>query len=141
MAVRIKIRIVKDGIVKDVVALVNSGFETENPQLLIPVQLAKGLNLWPPVDAKELTYETAGGPLTVWFYPRIAKAKAIAPDAESKEVVVDIAVSALADEVLISDKLAGGLELVVEDFAVGLWRFRWEPRDKLRKSEPPELYK
>jgi len=26
------------------------------------------------------------------------------------------------------------LEIAVEDFAEGLWRFRWEPKEKLRRS-------
>ena len=32
-------------------------------------------------------------------------------------------------------------ELALEDVGEGLWRFRWEPRDKLRRSEPPKLWK
>ena len=43
-------------------------------------------------------------------------------------------ISPLADEPLISDRLAGALEIAVEDFAEGLWRFRWEPLSKLRRS-------
>ncbi|MGC8933298.1 MAG: hypothetical protein ACP5KE_05880 [Candidatus Methanodesulfokora sp.] len=30
-------------------ALVNTGFETEKPQLLIPLRLARELGLWPPL--------------------------------------------------------------------------------------------
>jgi len=40
----------------------------------------------------------------------------------------------MADEPLISDKLAGALEIALEDIAEGLWRFRWEPKEKTRKS-------
>jgi hypothetical protein len=36
---------------------------------------------------------------------------------------------------LISDILAGRPEIAVEDFAEGLWRFKWEPIEKLRRSE------
>jgi len=39
----------------------------------------------------------------------------------------------VADELLISDMLAEELEIAVESFGRGLWRFRWE--QKLRKSE------
>ena len=54
---------------------------------------------------------------------------------KSKEVKADIVISPLADEPLISDILAGELEIAVEDFAKGLWRFRWEPKEKVRISE------
>ncbi|MDK6028178.1 hypothetical protein QPL79_02210 [Ignisphaera sp. 4213-co] len=57
----------------------------------------------------------------------------MAEDAESKEVEVDVIVSPLGDEPLISDMLAEEFEIVVESFGRGLWRFRWE--QKLRKSE------
>ncbi len=60
--------------------------------------------------------------------------KVVAPDAESREVVVDLVVSPLADEPLISDMLAEELEIAVGAFGRGLWRFRWEPKDKVRES-------
>ncbi|MGC8948667.1 MAG: hypothetical protein ACP5OK_04955 [Thermoprotei archaeon] len=44
-------------------------------------------------------------------------------------------ISPLADESLINDKLADELEIAVESFGKGLWRFRWEPKKKLRRSE------
>jgi len=45
-----------------------------------------------------------------------------------------LVISHLADEPLISDMLAGSLEIVVEDFAKGFWRFKWEPKEKIRKN-------
>ena len=60
---------------------------------------------------------------------------------ESKEVRADIVISALADEVVISDILAGELEIAIEDPASGLWRFRWEPKDSLRRTERPQRWR
>ena len=54
-----------------------------------------------------------------------------------KEVEVDIVVSPIAEEPLISDVLAEELEIAVESFGRGLWRFRWEQR--LRQSERRRL--
>jgi hypothetical protein len=54
-----------------------------------------------------------------------------------KEVEVDIVISPTADEPLISDMLAEELEIAVESFGRGLWRFRWEQR--LRQSERRRL--
>lgn len=45
----------------------------------------------------------------------------------------DIIVSLIADEALVSDMLVEELEIAVESFGKGLWRFKWE--QKLRKSE------
>ena len=128
-----KLRVRVGDKVVEVVALLNSGFEAPTPQLLIPIDTAKALGLWPPEDAREVILETAGGPLRAWFYPRKALVKVVTEDAESREVLTDIIVSPIADEPLISDMLAEELEIAVESFGRGLWRFRWE--GKLRRSE------
>lgn len=136
MAVRLRLRIRVGERVTEEVALLNSGFEAPTPQLLIPISTAKALGLWPPTgESKELIVDTAGGPLRVWFYPRAAFVKVITSDAESREVLTDLLVSPLADEPLISDMLAEELEIVVESFGRGLWRFRSEAPGKLRPSE------
>jgi len=133
VAVRLKLRIKVSGKVIDAIALLNSGFEAPTPQLLLPIDTAKALNMWPPEDAHEVVLETAGGPLRAWFYPRKALVKVVTEDAESREVLTDIIISPIADEPLISDMLAEELEIAVESFGRGLWRFRWE--GKLRRSE------
>ena len=141
MAVRVKLRIMRESSVVDVVALVNSGYEADTPQLMIPVVIARTLGLWPPPpDSREHVFETAGGPLRVWVVRRGARVKVVADSVESREVLVDLVISPLADEPLISDVLAGALEIAVEDFAEGLWRFRWEQPGVLRKSEKRALY-
>jgi len=139
MAVRVKL-LLKDDRIREVVALINSGYEADTPQLMISISLARELGLWPPPQrAKELTYDTAGGPLRVWLIPQAVKVQVVTEDASSREVVADIAISPLAEEPLISDVLAGELELAVEDFAKGYWRFRWEPKEKIRMSEKPQI--
>lgn len=134
IAVRLRLRIrTKSGKTAEAIALLNSGFEAPTPQLLVPVDLARTLDLWPPTEAIEVTLDTAGGPLRAWFYPRIAYVEVVAEDAKSNNVETDVIVSPIADEALISDMLAEELEIAVESFGKGLWRFRWE--QKLRKSE------
>jgi len=49
-------------------------------------------------------------------------------------------ISHLVDEPLISDVLAGKLSIAVEDFLEGLWRFRWEPKERMRRSEKPRAF-
>ncbi|RLF01452.1 MAG: hypothetical protein DRK00_11435 [Thermoprotei archaeon] len=65
----------------------------------------------------------------------------VAEEAEAPEVEADVVISPLADEVLLSDKLIGELGIALEDVGRGLWRFRWEPRDKVRRSEPPKYWR
>ena len=134
MVVRLKLRIRRGDIAVEEVALLNSGYEAPTPQLLIPVELARRLGLWPPEGAADVLLDTAGGPLRAWYFPREASVEVAVDDERSQAVVVDLVISPLADEPLISDKLAGALQIAVEDFAEGLWRFRWEPKEVLRRS-------
>lgn len=136
MAVRLKVSIRVGSVEVVEVALLNSGYEAPTPQLLIPIELARKLKLWPlSEEAVEVTLDTAGGLLKAWYYPRKGRVKVLAGDVESREVETDLIVSPLADEPLINDMLAEELELAVESFGRGLWRFRWEEPTKLRTSE------
>ena len=91
---RIKIRIGNKNI--DEVALLNSGYETDTPQLLIPIDTARKLGLWPPPShSKEYIYETAGGPLRVWLIPNAGHISIVTEDESSKEILSDIVISPL----------------------------------------------
>ena len=139
MAVRVKLVVAHGAKRVETVALVNSGFETDTAQLLLPAAAAERLGLWPPTHAQERTYDTAGGPTKVWAYPEILEVKISTEEASSKEVKADLVVSPIEDEALISDILAGELEIVVEDFGKGLWRLRKEK--ETRESERPKVWK
>ena len=70
MAVRIKLRLRAraSGEVIEVSALINSGFETDSPQLLIPMELARRLALYPPpITSSIIEIGTAGGPSRVFL--------------------------------------------------------------------------
>lgn len=140
MAVRVKIEIkTVKGKTKIINALVNTGFETERPQLLIPITLARKLELWPPMEATEVTYDTAGGPTKLWLYNDIAYIKII-NDIKSKEVQCDILVSPIEREALISDYLASDLEIIIEEPRKGLWRLRTEPYRTIHESVKPQYW-
>jgi hypothetical protein len=53
-------------------------------------------------------------------------------------VIADAVISHTEVEVLISDKLADELMIVIERAGEGIWRFRDE--NILRKSEKPEIW-
>jgi hypothetical protein len=141
MAVRVRVRISAGDRSLETIALVNTGYEAETPQILVPIPAAEALGAWPPQGAFESTYETAGGPLRTWVYPRACRVKIVAEGAATVEVEADLVVSPIADEVLINDKLTGKLEIVLEDAGQGLWRLKQEPQTRLRQSEPPKYWK
>ncbi|RLE57214.1 MAG: hypothetical protein DRJ40_02535 [Thermoprotei archaeon] len=140
MAVRVRLRIrcLKSG--REVVtsALVNSGFEAETPQLLIPRRLATELNLWPPPEeAVLIEVGTAGGPVRNYLIPNVAEVYVETQDRTVGPVKCDIMISSYEYEVLISDKLGGELGIVILDLR-GKWRFSDE--DKVRETEPPQYW-
>ncbi|MEM1830705.1 MAG: hypothetical protein QW794_06980 [Thermosphaera sp.] len=69
MAVRVKLRVRSLRSRREVVssALVNSSFEAETPQLLIPRRLALELGLWPPPEDAHLV-EVGTASLSQLFY-------------------------------------------------------------------------
>ncbi len=139
MAIRIKIKIECGDKSLETSALVNSGFETETPQLILPLEAAKLLGLWPPTqNAKIEEYDTAGGPVIMWVYQNILKVRIEEP-IKSKLINCDAVISNIEDEVLISDKLAGELNIIGEDFGKGLWRLRGEA--SIFESEKPRKWK
>lgn len=143
MAVRVGLRIrLMDGRVLEATALVNTGFETERPQLLLPVKAAENLGLWPnlPLETKVEIYDTAGGPMRAYVISDAAKINLLTEDYESMTVSSDICISHTEVEILISDMLAGRLRIVIEDPGEGIWRFRDDPPDKKRVSEAPQRW-
>ncbi|MEM3571105.1 MAG: hypothetical protein QW589_04155, partial [Candidatus Bathyarchaeia archaeon] len=101
MAVRIKVEIIVEEKSLETIALLNTGYEAETPQALIPIEAAKLLSLWPPIDAIESIYETAGGPLRIWINPRKCKIIIKEEDVKLVEAISDLVISPIADEVLI----------------------------------------
>jgi len=124
IAVRVRLVLRRGDRFVEAAALAISGYEAETPQVLVPRAVAEILGFWPPPPGSETVFETAGGPLRVWVVPRGCSAKVVAEGAESPEVVVGLAVSPIADEVLLSDKTISGLQIALEDVGRSLWKFR-----------------
>mgnify|MGYP001773257820 CR=1 FL=1 len=144
VAVRVKLRIrSRFEPVKEVItsALVNSGFEVDTPQILIPIKLAKELDLYSKlIEARIESYATVAGPVRVYVLPSSLEVWLVEPDRETDKVVCDAVISDTEAEVLISDYLAGELGIIVEDFRKGIWRLSSDPPDKKRSSYPKQLW-
>ncbi len=140
MAVRVKLRIRSrlGGETVETSALVNSGYEADTPQLLVPRALAVRLNLWPPPPEAELVeVGTAGGPVRNFIVRRAVDVWVVTSDRLVGPVVADAMISSVEQEVLISDLLGSELGIVILDLR-GKWRFRDE--NTVRLSEPPQYW-
>jgi predicted aspartyl protease len=134
MGVRVRVRIEYRGASLDLVALVNTGYETDVPEILIPVSVAEKLGLIPrlPEGTVIETYRTASGLMRVY---RVGGAyvSLLIGGVEGRRIEAYIVISEYTDESLISDQLASGFGIVIEDPAKGLWRLRGE--SLIRSSE------
>jgi len=78
MAIRVKLRLKsKLGLHRemDVIALVNSGFEADSPQVLVPVRIAKELDLYAHLlEARIESYGTVAGPVRLYVLPSSVEA-------------------------------------------------------------------
>jgi len=134
MGVRVRVKVRYKDHDLEVVALANTGFESECPEILLPLKVAEILDLWPPPrESITETYVSASGYMRVIRVPGAGIVSVLTEDRISDDVVVDIIISEVTDEVLLNDKLIGKLRIVLEEPGEGLWRFRDET--KLRKSE------
>ena len=139
MGVRVRVRLRAGSAEVETSALVNSGYEVEEPEVLLPRRLAEylGLELGPPV-ARAATYETPFGFQRVVLVPR---ALAVHLEGVCAEVAgVSAAVADFEREVLISDALAEALGIQLISIARGLWRHSDDPPDSLRESASPEYW-
>jgi len=134
VGVRVRVRLRYGSSSVDVTALVNTGYETDVPEILVPVDVAERLGLWPKLPEGTLveTYRTASGLMRV-YRVRGARASLLVEGSEVGDVDVYVVISEYTDETLISDQLTSELGIVIEDPAKGLWRLRGE--STVRASE------
>ena len=137
MAVRLRMKLKRGSEELVLKALVSSGYETVEPEILLPLEMAEKLNLIPklPEGSEVKEYSLADGSSTRLIrIPKAAKASVVEEDRTVGEVEVDVVVSERAEEALISDKLAGKLGIVALDFSEGLWCFKDEIGRLSRRS-------
>lgn len=138
MAVRVKVSLVAlAGIVGtrlDTVAVVNSGFEVDRPEILLPPRAAERLGLWPelPPHSSVVTYGSPGADFQCVRMPEASSVTVITADRASSTVTADVVVAETEKELLLSDMLASALQISILDLGRGEWCFRSQidvPRD------------
>ena len=135
MGVRVKIRIKHND--KEIVtsALVNAGFETRRPRILIPLRLAEELHIYPPKEGYIKEYQVAGGGRIQLIECGVIKVKLEEEDVKKLYVNAVAVVSSGEKEVLLSDKLIDELGIIILKPGEGLWRHIDDPSERIRRSQ------
>jgi len=141
VAVRVRVKAKSSGGELETAALVNTEFETEQPEILLPARLAEILGLYPPKSGSLLQeYSVVGGTTAVIKSPEKIHVQLLLEDEETTSVEAVTLISDREDEVLISDSLASELKISIEDAKERLWRLRDETLEKLRRSSKPQYW-
>ncbi len=140
MGIRVRVKIVAGGKSATTSALVNSGFESIEPDLCIPLGLAKFFSFWPPRELYGEEVVTAGGETTIYLVPIQAKIQLLAGDEVICETPCSLVVKPHIDEVLLSDYLIDELGIVAISYRKGLWRHRTDDPSTVRRSEEPQYW-
>lgn len=128
MAVRVKVEIKSSFKSHKIVtlAVVNSGYETESPEIMLPYSVAEELGYLPdlPKDARIEKYKLANGSSSSCIKLKdAAKVRVVISGEKAKVVNSDVAILEHAEEVLISDKLTSELGIALIDVGKGKWCF------------------
>lgn len=136
MAVRVRVALgAKKGKEVKVPALLNAGYEVEEPELTVPEETARKLGLFPklPKGSRVVDYLTVGrGKVRGYLIPKALQVRVLTKDRIKGPVSSNVAVVPGEEEVILSDKLIDALEIVIEKAGEGLWRFGDEK--KIRRS-------
>lgn len=138
MGCRVRVRIRHRDRVVETSALVNSGFETDAPDIVIPLELAKRLGLWPPRELSYTVLETGGGEVSVVYVEAAAELELVLPDRESRKYSVNVIINPHIHEVVLSDYVSTLLGIVLLNIKKGLWRLEDDPVGVVRGSEEAE---
>jgi hypothetical protein len=114
-------------------ALVNSGFESEGPDIGIPVEIAKELGIWPLQNFTLEEVQTAGGKTYVYAVLEPARVRLLLGTSNDPELNCNLVVDPHLDEVILSDYLTDELGIVILSLRKGSWRHRSDPESLERQ--------
>lgn len=136
MAVRVKVRIVATGGVAkaprlDTVAIASSGFESDQPGALLPVNAAQKLGLWPaPPGSRTDQFESPGAAFAMTTVPKGIRVWLTGEPVPP--VDADAVIAVRETEVVLNDALVEALRLHLEAVHRGVYRVG--AKGKLRRS-------
>lgn len=139
MAVRVAVLIqTPAGSSLAITALLNGGFESADPHLLLPERCANALDPSWKASAPKVELGLAAGTADFFDWPGTLEVRIRVPDREGPAHVFKAYVSDGADEALVSDSGIDRLGVQIFSFAPGQWRFVDEAR--VRPTEAPQIW-
>jgi hypothetical protein len=103
------------------VALLNLGYESDVPEIIVPLDVARELGFLPelPPDARMEEYYSVSGKFTARKIP-----SAVEIDLMGRKLTADVVISDFEREVLLSDATVSAFGIIIEEAKAGKWRFR-----------------
>jgi len=126
----------------DVIAGVNSHYPAmlgpDEPEILLPVEIAKKLGLYPPQPNWESVERiSVGGPTYGWFARKAVSIHVIEEDRIGPEIIAHAYIISGFPKVLISDAAIKPLGIWMVDEGRGYWCFSDELIDIINKRRIP----
>lgn len=119
----------------EVLAIANSGFIGLEPEILLPINMARELRLDEIVQPEAYTKITGDGrEVALLKYRSAVKVYVVTEDRVEGPVVSSVLILPNARYALLNDKLLGRLKIVLLDFGEGIWCFRDEIGRRQRRS-------
>ncbi|MBB5253734.1 hypothetical protein [Sulfurisphaera ohwakuensis] len=132
MGVRVRIKLeAVTGKTAYVIALLNSGAESERPSIALPMEIAEQLEL-DKLKAETAYSEEATTSVEIKLYRDAVKCTLIDGNEELTSTILDVAVAEGLTEPLLSDSAIDALNIEILSFSKGLWRIRGE--NKIRRG-------
>jgi len=135
LRLRIKIETIDKSNFIEEVGIANSGFIGVEPEVLIPLDTAKKLNLHLLSEPEIFTKITGDGrEVGLLRYKDSVNIYVLAKDRIEGPVKSSVLVSSKGRYILLNDKLLSKLNISLIDFGEGIWCFRDELGKKERRS-------
>ncbi|MGC8849547.1 MAG: hypothetical protein ACP5K1_02210 [Candidatus Bathyarchaeia archaeon] len=141
MVVRVKVKLASSGGGEVTAsAIANTGFESDEPEVMVPESVAERLGLYPklPGGVEVEEYRSVGGTFKAYRIRESTRAWLVSGDRSIGPVETVLTIVPGEDEILLSDKLIDELGIELIKPGEGLWKLRGDKT--LRKSSPPERF-
>jgi hypothetical protein len=143
LAVRVKLRLKLKGKGKEAVVstLINSGFEAEEPQLIIPLKLAEDLELTSAEASIEDFSSAGGGRVSGYRVEDPVEVELLLDGEASVKASASVTILPGETEAIMSDRLASDLGIIILDLWRGYWCLENELGVKRRSSASPQEWR
>lgn len=138
MVVKVKLRLSTDTKSIDVIAIANSGFESDDVEIIVPVSVAKSLGFYPELpEGTVIEYYEAAGRRRFKTYrlkKGLVKAYVVTEDRIVGPIDIVLTVVPREKDVLISDKALDAFGIVLIKPGEGIWKFIDDKPEVFRRS-------